>query len=171
MSGLRRRILGLCLVPLLFCALDGTVTLIGQVPEYWVGNYEAVREGSPTFNHLLRVHPAAFVGGLSVWAIIFVSIILLVPDTLALICSLVVTIAHAVGAATWLLFRFEFGYQACNALFFACAVLLGLALRFGWGAKPAVEYRLERISPFARWLLVAILFSVGVYLFVWPRTP
>jgi hypothetical protein len=105
------------------------------------------------------------------WAGVFVGLILLLPDTLALIASLAVTFGHTVGAATWLLFRFQYGYQACNGLFLLSAVLLGLGIRVGWQAVPAHAYRLTGWSPVLRWGLVAGLFGVGVYLFLWPRMP
>jgi hypothetical protein len=128
-------------------------------------------EVSPTFRHLLQTHPAAFVAGSLAWAAVFVAGILLLPDTLALIASLAVTFGHAVGAATWLLFHFHFGYQAGNGLFLLAAVALGLGIRWGWRAAPAEEYRLAGWPPGLRWALVAGLVAIGAYLFLWPRTP
>ena len=170
MGGIGRRVLGLCLPPLVFCILDGAVTLLGQSVEYWSGDYVRVNEASPTFNHLLQIHPAVYVFGILVWAVVFVGIILLLPDTLALIVSIAVTFGHTVGAATWLLYRFHFGYQACNGLFLLSAVLLGLCIRLGGRASPAQEYRLPDWPPIVRWVLVAVLFGVGMYLFLWPRS-
>jgi hypothetical protein len=171
MGGVGRRLTGLCLPPLLFCTLDGTLTAFGQSAEYWAGDYACVREGSPTFNHLLQIHPAVFAAGLLVWAAVFVGIILLLPDTLALIVSITVTFGHTVGAATWLLWRFQFGYQVCNGLFLASAVILGLGIRWGWRAVPDWEYQLRGWPWGLRWMLALGLFAVGVYLFLWPRTP
>jgi hypothetical protein len=170
-GGVGRRLLGLCLPPLALCALDGTLTLIGQSARYWAGDYARVNEGSPTFNHLLQIHPAAYVVGILVWAGVFVSILLLLPDTLALIVSIAVTLGHTVGAATWLLWRFHFGYQVCNGLFLTSAVILGLGIRWGWRAIPDREYRLQGWPWGLRWLLALVLFGVGVYLFLWPRMP
>ena len=67
---------------------------------------------SPTFKHLLEVHPVAFALGNAAWAASFVGVILLLPDVLALIASIAVTLGHTVGAATWILWRFHYGYQA-----------------------------------------------------------
>jgi hypothetical protein len=150
--------------------LDGTITLVGQSANYWAGNYAGVNEGSPTFHHLLQIHPAAFAIGILVWAAVFVGIILMLPDTLSLIISIAVTFGHTVGAATWLLYRFRYGYQACNGLFLLSAVLLGLAIRWGWQAVPRQEYQLPFLSPAWRWVLAALLFAVGAYLFLWPRS-
>jgi hypothetical protein len=169
MTGIRPRLIGLCLVPLLFCALDGTVTLVGQSSRYWEGNYRDVNEASPTFNHLLHAHPVAFLLGSAVWLLTFVGIILLLPDTLALIVSIAVTFGHAAGAATWFLYQFQFGYQVCNGLFLLAAILLGVAIRHGWQAKPA-EYSPPVRNPILRWGVVIGLFAFGIYLFVWPRS-
>ncbi len=167
----KRRLLGLCLPPLLFWALDNTLTLIGQSADYWAGNYSAANEASPTFNQLLKIHPIAFVLGDIAWAAVFVGIILLLPDTLALIISIAVTFGHAVGAATWILWRFGYQYQASLALLLGSAIVLGLGIRYGWRAAPAEEYQLRGWSWRWRWIVSACLFAVGVYLYLWPRSP
>jgi len=166
----RQRFLGLCLPPLAFSLVDCIITLVGQSTAYWQGKYELANETSPTLHHLLVLHPAAFIAGLLVWWCIFVGIILLLPDTLALIVCIGVTFGHTVGVATWILFHFKYGYQVCNGLFLLAAVILGLGIRWGWRAGPAQEYLLPRWSMWLRWLLAAVLFTVGVYLFLWPRS-
>jgi len=171
MNGVRNRLLGLCLPPLVLCALDNTVTLLGQSAAYWAGNYLQVNEASPTANHLLQIHPIALIVGTAMWMAVFVCIILLLPDALALIVSIAVTFGHAAGAATWLLWRFHYGYQAANGLWLASAVLLGLGIRHGWRAVPSCQYRLSGWLLRVRWLLIAGLFAIGVYLFLWPRMP
>jgi len=65
MAGVRQRFLGLCLPPLAFSVLDGSLTLAGQSAEYWAGAFARVDETSPTFHHLLAAHPLAFAGGSS----------------------------------------------------------------------------------------------------------
>jgi hypothetical protein len=170
MAGVRQRFLGLCLPPLAFSVLDGSLTLIGQSAEYWAGAYARVNESSPTFNHLLAAHPLAFAAGLLGWMAVFVGIILLLPDTFALVVSIAVTLGHAVGAATWVLWRFQYGYQACNGLFLLAAVALGLGIRWGWRAGPPQDYTLPPLLANWRWILAASLFVIGVYLFLWPRS-
>ena len=170
MGTLRNRFLGLCLPPLLFAAIDGTLTLAGQSAEYREGTYSPVNEASPTFHHLLGIHPLAYVAGLLVWMGIYVGVILLLPGTLALIVSIAVTLGHSAGAATWLLWRFQYGYQACNGLFLLTAVALGLGIRWGWQAGPPPEHPLPFLSGSLRWVIAAALFAIGVYLFMWPRT-
>lgn len=171
MSGIRNRLLGLCLPPVLLCAFDNTVTLLGQSAEYWAGDYLRVNEASPTFHHLLQIHPLAFAVGIMAWMAVFVGIILLSPDILALIVSIAVTFGHAAGAATWLLWRFHYGYQAVNGLLLASAVLLGFGIRYGWRAVPSERYQFSGWLLRLRWLLIAGLFAIGTYLFLWPRMP
>jgi hypothetical protein len=169
MSGVKQRFLGLCLPPLLLCILDFVVTMVGQSAQYWAGNYASVNEGSPTFHDLLQTHPAAFIAGGAVYVVVFVSLILLLPDMLALIVSVSTTIGHTEGAATWLWYRFHYGYQLCMGLTLLSAMLIGVGIRWGWHAYPDREYRLWKWPPIIRWGLVCLLFSVGVYLFLWPR--
>jgi hypothetical protein len=169
MSGVRQRFVGLCLPPLAFSVLDNALTLAGQSAEYWGGAYDRVNEASPTFQHLLASHPLAFVGGVLVWMTVFVGIILLLPDTLALVVCLAVTFGHAAGSATWMLWRFQYGYQAVNGLLLLAAVVLGLGIRYGWRAGPPEPYWLPPRIARRRWILSAVLFAVGVYLFLWPR--
>ena len=170
MNGVRHRLLGLCVPPLLLCAADNTVTLLGQSAAYWAGDYLQVSEMSPTFNHLLTIHPVAFIAGVLVWMAVLVGMILLLPDTLALILSIAATFGHTVGLATWLLWRFQYGYQAINGLFLAAAVILGVGMRWGWQAVSASQYRLSGWRSGLRWVLVAGLFAIATYLFLWPHT-
>ncbi len=170
-SPLAHRLRGLCLPPLLFCLLDGALTLAGQSPEYWGGAHAQVNETSPTFHHLLQIHPAAFAIGLLAWCAVFIGLILLLPDTLALILCIAVTMGHTVGAATWLLWRFEFGYQACNGLFLLSAVILGLGIRWGWGATVAANPPTIHWPQSVRWTAIAVLLTVAAYLFLWPTMP
>lgn len=168
-GGIRQRLLGLCLPPLLFCILDCTATLVGQPSNYWAGDYSQANEESPVFNHLLHYHPAAFAAGIMVWSAVFVAILLLLPDTLALIVSIAVTFGHTVGLSTWLLWHFRYGYQAVNGLFLTSAVILGLCIRWGWQVEPAHQYRLTNWPGGLRWVVIAGLFAIGVYLFLWPH--
>src|SRR5262245_27207994 len=87
MSGIRQRFLVLCLPPILVCVHDFTLTLVFQPAEYWQGDRTRIIEGSPTFHYLLSIYPAAFVVGVLVWIAIFVALLLLLPDTPALITS------------------------------------------------------------------------------------
>lgn len=168
MRGLYSRLLGLCLTPILFSILDATLTLTGQSAEYWAGHFSQVNEASPTFHQLLAIHPVAFAVGILAWIVIYSVLILLLPETLALIVSIAVTMGHTVGSATWIVYRFQFGYQAANGLFLVAAVALGLGIQLGWKAVPRDEYHLP-LSMRMRSLASLVLFAIGVYLFLWPR--
>ena len=167
--GFGRRLLGLCVPPVLFCTLDATMTLLGQSHAYWSGNYRAVNEMSPVFNRLLQLHPIAYVLGTAVWAAVFFSIIVVLPETLALIITLAVTIGHAAGAATWFLLRGGHAYQLIMLLWLLAAVVLALGIRYGYRAYKPGEYILDRWPMAVRWVMSAVLFAIGAYLFLWPH--
>ena len=169
MTGLRQRFLGLCLPPMLFCALDFTLTLVWQPPEYWQGDRTRIIEGSPTFHYLLTIGPAAFVVGVLTWMAIFVPLLLLLPDTPALVTSIAIVFGHTAGAAAWLRGRFTFDYQLLVGLFALAAVAVGLGVRWGWQAAPREPLRLGRLTNLWRWAMIAALVGVVVYLFLWPR--
>jgi len=165
-----RRLVGLALPPALLNLCDNAATLAGQSKAYWAGDFSRVNEASPTFHHLLTIHPAAFiVGGLGL-ALLVAGLVMLLPDTLALTVSIAVTVGHTVGVATWLAWRFEFDYQIVNGLILLTAALLAVCIRYGWRAAPADPHPLGRWPAPARYLAAAGLFAVGVYLFLWPRS-
>jgi hypothetical protein len=170
MTGLRQRFLGLCLPPILFCVLDFTLTLVYQPAEYWQGDPTRIIEGSPTFHQLLSIAPAAFIVGVLVWIALFVALLILLPDTPALVTSIAIVFGHTAGTAAWLRGRYPFDYQLLVSLFVLAAVAVGLGVRWGWQAAPRTPLHLGRLSGLWRWLLIAALGAVVVYLFLWPRT-
>src|SRR5262245_1814193 len=172
MPQLRHRLFGLCLLPTLLACLDFGLTLGGQPAEYWVGNYSRVNELSPTFHQLLAWHPLALVAGTVLWILIFVSLILLLPQTLALTLSIAVVLGHTLGATSWLIYRIHYGYQAVCGLFLLAAIGLAVGILWGWQAEPRSDARLGASLPVGlRWLVIALLLGVAVYLFLWPRNP
>jgi hypothetical protein len=164
---MRNRFFGLCLPPMLIGILDGSITLVGQPAEYWAGNYSRAVEGNPTFYGMMIISPWAAVALFAIWMGLCVGLILLLPDTLALIVSIAVTLWHSVGAATWLLFHFRCSYQTCDALFLFTAVLLGTCIRCGWQAVPAQPYQVS-LKPTRRWVTVAILLAIVLFINFWP---
>lgn len=167
LTGVFHRFLGLCLPPILYSLIDNGLTLSGQPAEYWAGDFSRVKEMSPTFHYLLSIHPMAFVAGAFLWICLFATLILLLPETLALIMSIAIVFGHTVGAATWLQWKPN-GYQLCNGLFLLSAVVIGVGIRWGWRAVPQDVCGPARFSV-RRWLLIAVLFGIGVYLYLWPR--
>ena len=100
----------------------------------------------------------------------FVCLILLLPQTLALTASIAIAMAHTAGASTWLLFRFNYGYQACCGLFFFTAFALAVGIRKGWRAEPREDAPLgARWPSLARWGVIVAIFAITTYLFLWPR--
>jgi hypothetical protein len=171
MAGVRQRLIGLVLPAVPFWALDVTVTLVGQHAGYWQGYYWEATEGSPTFFQLLTIHPLAFVAGSIAWLAVFAALIVLLPDTLALMLSLAVAFAHTAGALTWIRqWPLEYRYQVSVAVLVCCAMALGLGIRWGWQASPRVVRDLP-ISPRWRWMIAAVLGALAAYLYLWPRHP
>jgi hypothetical protein len=169
---IRGRLIGLCVPPVLLSLVDGGLTLAGQSADYWDGYYGAVNEMSPTFNHLLAHHPLAYVAGFAGWVVMFVCLILLLPQTLALTASIAIAMAHTAGASTWLLFRFNYGYgyQACCGLFLFTALALAVGIRHGWRAEAPDDAPLGARWPMVvRWGAVVAIFAITTYLFLWPR--
>ena len=168
MLHLRRRFLGLCLVPVLLAAFDCWLTLHGQTKEYWAGNYSQVLEGSPTFHKLLAHGPLCYVAGASGWVLAFVGMILLMPQTLALAVSIALTLGHAIGAASWVV-DFPYGYQLYSGMCVFAAVGLAIGIRWGWRAEPQNDAPVgARLHFGLRWLLIALLCGIEVY-FLWPH--
>ena len=111
MSGVRRRLIGLGLPPILFFAVDMGMTLWGQPAAYWAGDYSKVNEASPALESWLRVSPLAFVAGCAGIALAAIALVVLLPDVLALVASIAGVMGGAFGASTWLIYsgRFQYG--------------------------------------------------------------
>ena len=165
---LRRRLIGLCLVPVLLAVLDGSVTLIGQPAAYWAGDYSQVREGTPGFRVLLTYGPTAYVAGFAVWVLAFVGMILLLPSTLALAVCLQFTLGHAIGAFSWIN-NFPHGRELPIFINAAAALGLALGIRWGWACAPQDDtpWGASLPSPL-RWAIVAMLCAVPIF-YTWPR--
>ena len=149
-----RRLIGLCLVPVVLAMLDGSVTLIGQPAAYWA-DHSRVLEGTPGFRILLAHGPAAFIAGHIVWELAFLGMILLLPSTPALAVCLMFTLGHN---------RFHCPYARelpfiINAI---SAISLALGIRW-WASSPRVDTPLGASLPNAiRWAIVAMLSAVPV---------
>jgi hypothetical protein len=154
----------------LLCALDFGLTLYGQSPSYWSGNYADVNELSPSFAAYLAIHPLAFVGAGLLWIVIFSAMIALLPEILALTVSIAVVIGHMGGAATWLAYRFH-NYQACNALFLVTALVVVLSFKRGQSTDGSSAFNWKRtgLPAWARWVTVAVLMALPIWWFLVPR--
>src|SRR3954453_10989186 len=168
MPQLRRRLLGLCLVPVLVAALDGSVTLLGQPSGYWAGDYSQVNEGTPGFRAMLLQGPAVYIAGLAGWVLAFVGMILLLPTTMALAVCLVFTLGHAIGSYTWMI-NYPRGRELHIVEIVFAALGLAVGIRWGWQCEPRGDIPLGARLPVAlRWAVTAAL-GVVVLWYIWPR--
>jgi len=165
MSGVKRRLIGLGLPPILFFAVDMGMTLSGQPAEYWAGNYSKFNEVSPALASWLSISPLVFVAGCAGIAVVTIALVLLLPEILALVGSIAGVMGGTYGASTWLIYsgRFRHGYQLSNLLLLAAAATIGVSIRYVWRARPEEEYRLS-IRPVWRWMLAALLVPIAVWL-------
>ena len=167
---LPRRTLWLLLPPIALCTLDFGLTLFGQSDAYWSGNYADIKEMSPSFGYYLSIHPLAFAASVLIWIAIFSVLILLLPETIALILVVAIVIGQMAGAATWLAFRFN-SYQSCNALFLLTSVLVVVSFKRGQAkdGKSAFNWSRTGFPAWTRWLGIAGLIALPVWWFLIPR--
>ena len=168
-SCVKQRFFGLCLPPILFAALDYSLTLFGQPVEYWSGHYNQTNEASPFLDYLLRIHPLAYVAGCLFLLFCLVVFLLLLSDTLALIACLVGSFSNVIGASTWILHR-PHGYQLLAVFTIISGLILASCLRWGWKAGPEGEYRLG-IAFKWRFIFAGLLFAIAMYLEFCPHIP
>jgi hypothetical protein len=162
------RHLYLLMAPAFACLLDAAVTLNGQPPEYWAGNYDAVHELSPDVRTILTVGPTVFYSFVAIWLLAMAASIVLLPKTTALALASAITIGHCAGATTWILWRRPYGYQ----IGIACCVIAGILLAFSVRrAFPylATQDAKQRLNPWLRWSLVAIIIALPAYMFLYPH--
>jgi hypothetical protein len=121
---MRKKKLLLCVPPVALCALDQTITLVGQSSQYWAGRYHYANEGNPLFCWLLQRHPLAFEAGIAVWILLFGGLIVLLPRRAAMVVSIAIVLGHSWGTATWLSWKMPHGYWLAIGLFLASAILI-----------------------------------------------
>ena len=127
----KRRLVGLGLPCLLALLLDTTLTLRGQPADYWAGDYAVTTEGGPFFRPAYALHPRAAVLGHGLWAGLFLTLLVLLPEVPAVVLTIVVTFTHVAGARSWL--TPDWGadpHHLANALFVGAALALGAGLHW-----------------------------------------
>jgi hypothetical protein len=182
MSEVSRRLVALCLPPILVWSVDCGLTLHGQSETYWtrgaardtdgitsLHSYPAtVNEVNPTSRSLLAWHPLAYIAGTVVEMVLLCSLILLLPAPLALVTCLGAALGHTWGATTWIS-RLPYGFQIGNGFFVIVAVILAAGVQT-WYARGQPEWLLGSRMPLAlRWSLIGILSAAFIYLSLWPR--
>jgi len=120
----RKRRLLLCIAPISLCLLDHAVTLIGQSPLYWRGNYAVAEEGNSLFLRFLQKHPLVFEAGVLAWILFFCAVICFVPRRAALAVSAAIVLGHAWGTSTWIYYRWAHGYWIVIGLYFASGIIM-----------------------------------------------
>ena len=159
-----RRLLGLGLPCLLPWALDVTLTLHGQPPAYWAGDYSQTTEGGAFYRRLFVLHPAAGVGGQVLAFGLLNLLLVLLSERPAVVLALAAAFGSTWGASTWvhreLVTRAAWGspaavdwYQATCALFLATAVLTGIGVR--WVIRSSVLSPTNGTAR-RRWGLIAV---------------
>ena len=106
----------MCLGPAVLCSIDVAVTLAGQPPEYWAGNFHRAVEGNPIPRWFLQQHPLAMVAGCLLWITLFSAAIHYLSKPTARVVALALMVSHAVGVSTWLI-RMPLGVGWCVAVF------------------------------------------------------
>ncbi len=106
MSFLRRVLM--CVGPIVLASLDASLTVHGQLPEYWAGSFQIVQEHNPLAHAVLAWHPMAFAAGMMLWIAAFGAAILWLRVSWARAAALLVMFGHALGSMSWLL-RWPYG--------------------------------------------------------------
>ena len=114
----------LLLGPLLFCILDGGLTLQGQSQRYWDGRYDQAEEMNPLGLWPLRQGPDMFLIALFCWITTFGFAIFLLPENLARVLAFAVQLGHSLGASSWLARHGIFGWAALASLLLCSRLIL-----------------------------------------------
>ena len=82
--------------------------------------------------------------------LVFVGMILLMPQTPALTISIAATLGYMVGASTWLLYAgFRHGHEMFCGLSLLTAAAIAVGVHWGWHAEPHSDAPLG-VSPASR---------------------
>jgi len=169
MANWQRRLVGLVLPCLLTWMLDVGLTLYGQPPEYWDGDYTRTTEGAAFYHRLYALHPAVGVGGNLLWMGVVAGLLVLLPETFAVVVALAAVFGNTFGASTWvtaaLLTRASWGaqtfvnwYQASCGLFLAAALMAGVGIRWLVHSSACPQSgESGRLAGWPRWVLVSML--------------
>ena len=168
-AGFRRRFLGLCVPPLVLGLIDGAMTLVGQSSFYWE-NHLAVNEANPVFSSLLQVHPLAFLAGAAIWLLMLCTMIVVLPQVVALVLSIAITFGHTIGSGNWLFEHFELGYQLANGYYLMSACVLGLGIRYAIG-HGVPEAAVLAVPAHTRLKIGSAVFGLGALLYLYPWQP
>jgi hypothetical protein len=129
--------------PVLMCAVDAVVTLLGQPESYWDGARHSAKESNPFGLWLLHIHPSAFVAGVMVSILGYVLLIERLPKNLARVASFLLLFLHALGAASWFIAHGILGLTAAVLWLLFASWLLG----WSWKTSPLTDADRPARSP------------------------
>jgi len=163
----KRRLLGMGLPCLLGFLFDVGQTMYKQPVEYWQGDYTHTTEGAPFMQKLYMVHPLAAAAGHVVWLGCCLTLILLLPEVLAVVLVIAIVFGHTVGGYTWLGYALmSHWYQTAHGMFFVAAVVLGVGLYWSLrtGVQQASTGTSRLLPPPVRWGLIVVAFGLMCYM-------
>lgn len=114
----------LCLPAVAMYLADVALTLCGQSSDYWRGHYGEAHEVNPVAYWLLAGNPWLFLVTALLWLAMYSVVMMFAPITVGRGLSLFVTVAHAFGAASWLIPHGVGGWVATFVLLVAAERLL-----------------------------------------------
>lgn len=168
-SAFRGRLLGMGLPFLLAFLLDWSLTLHGQSAEYWAGNYACANETSPFFRALFMIHPLAAIAGQLVWVGLILTLLVLLPEILAVILLIFVVFGHMMGAYSWMILAMTAGrYQFGMVTNLVTAILLGVALYRSQHATVQNESSAGTLPTWLRYGLITLLSCTALVIVLAP---
>ena len=109
--------------------IDSSLTLHGQSPDYWAGDYAAALEGNPLVHPILAWHPLAFVAAAAIWFASLSAVILFWRHSAAVWLAVAIAFDHAVGGATWIARPGGFWWITAGLYLWVAAELVAGCLR------------------------------------------
>ncbi|MGL4419096.1 MAG: hypothetical protein ACRCZF_00395 [Gemmataceae bacterium] len=116
-------------------AADVGLTLTGQPPAYWAGDFSTAIEANPIAYPILANSPWLFIGLATLWLILVSIIVVRWNHVLSGWMAVFVAFAHAIGGASWLVKLGPWG------LFAAIVYIAGAAqlANWCWRSVPSTE--------------------------------
>lgn len=139
----------LIVAPAFACLVDASLTLYGQSADYWSGDTTSVNELSPEPRRLLAISPWLFAVVVLGWIAANGFLVVCTRRPMATIFASVITLAHVSGAATWILWSSQYGYQLATSLQLVSGTILAITINHVYG-KP------DTVAPY-------LLFPAGAY--------
>jgi len=114
----------LCVGPVLLRSLDYGLTLYGQPPAYWNGDYFRAIEGSDLLRWCLVRSPLLFVAAGIVINVLSCLLLLCFQRPSAQLLAVFMMCAHIYGVVTWVMVSPMLGVPAFLALLYLCLALI-----------------------------------------------